>query len=85
VNYPNVTLDSLQTETRLTILAKNDPEIARNIDSIITKLSAGVVSKISKVRHEYAYYVIDINKKMPKDLLDALNNIDDVYKTRVIN
>lgn len=85
VNYPNVSLDSLQTETRLTILAKNDPEIARSIDSIITKLSDGVVSKISKVRKEYAYYVIDINKKMPNDLLDALNNVDGVYKTRVIN
>jgi D-3-phosphoglycerate dehydrogenase len=84
VNYPNVTLDRLQTETRLTILAKNDPEIARSIDHIMNKLQKMIVSKTSKVRNEHAYYVFDINKKMPKDLLEDLQAIEGVYKTRII-
>jgi D-3-phosphoglycerate dehydrogenase len=84
VNYPNVSLDRLQTETRLTILAKNDPEIARSIDQIMNKLQKMIVSKTSKVRNEHAYYVFDINKKMPKDLLEDLQVIEGVYKTRII-
>lgn len=84
VNYPNVTLDRLQTETRLTILAKNDPEIARAIDQIMYKLDKMIVSKTSKVRNQHAYYVFDIDKKMPNDLLEDLQAIDGVYKTRLI-
>jgi D-3-phosphoglycerate dehydrogenase len=84
VNYPNISLDRLQTETRLTILAKNDPEIARSIDQIMNKLQKMIVSKTSKVRNEHAYYVFDIDKKMPKDLLEDLQAIEGVYKTRII-
>ena len=84
VNYPNVSLARLETETRVTILAKNDPDMAREIEGLMNKLSDAIMSKTSKVRGNYAYYVYDINKKMPSDILEKLTDIEGVYRTRVI-
>lgn len=84
VNYPNVKLERKTTPTRLTLLVKNDPEIARQID-IIMKRIKHFEEKASKVRKDFAYYVFDIDKKMPSDLLELLVNIEGVYKARVIS
>ncbi|WP_312031999.1 3-phosphoglycerate dehydrogenase family protein [Hujiaoplasma nucleasis] len=84
VNFPNISLDKLETETRLTILAKNDPDIARHIDSLMHKLSHAIKSKVSKVRGDYAYYVFDIDKKMPEDILSKLSQYEGVFKVRIV-
>jgi len=84
VNYPNVHLERLMDKERLTILAKNDPSSARSIDAIMNKLSDAIKSKTSKVRGDYAYYVFDLDKHMPNDLLDDLNKTDNIFKIRTI-
>jgi len=84
VNYPNVKLDRQTTPTRLTLLTKNDPDIARKIDTIMNKL-IHYEEKASKVRKDFAYYVFDIDKKMPSDLYEQLVQIDGVYKARIIS
>jgi D-3-phosphoglycerate dehydrogenase len=83
VNYPNVKLNRHTTPTRLTLLTKNDPDIARQIDAIMSKL-IHYEEKASKVRKELAYYVFDIDKKMPTDLYQQLIQIDGVYKARIL-
>ncbi len=84
VNYPNLPLERLMDKERLTILAKNDPSSARSIDAIMNKLSDAIRSKTSKVRGDYAYYVFDLDKHMPKDLLEELNKTDKIFKIRTI-
>jgi D-3-phosphoglycerate dehydrogenase len=84
VNYPNVKLERLMNEERLTILAKNDPSSARVIDAIMNKLSDSIEYQAEKVRGNFAYYVFDLDKHMPKDLMDDLNNTDGIYKIRTI-
>lgn len=83
VNYPNVKLDKLTKPTRLTLLTKNDPDISRQIDGVMTKL-IHFETKASKVRKELAYYVFDIDKKMPSDLYEQLLKIQGVYRARII-
>ncbi|QWC00568.1 3-phosphoglycerate dehydrogenase [Mycoplasmatota bacterium] len=84
VNYPNIKLERLEDKERLTILAKNDPSSARVIDGVMNKLSDAIKSKASKVRGDYAYYVFDLDKHMPNDLLDELYKTEGIYKIRTI-
>lgn len=83
VNYPNVKLDRLKKPTRLTLLTQNDPDISRQIDAVMSKL-IHFEAIASKVRKDLAYFVFDIDKKMPTDLYDQLLQIPGVYKARII-
>ncbi|MCF7923987.1 MAG: 3-phosphoglycerate dehydrogenase, partial [Candidatus Izimaplasma sp.] len=68
VNYPNIKLDRLTEKTRLILLTKNDPSIAREIDNMMDKLRDAIQAKSSKVKGDYGYYVYDLDKNMPKDI-----------------
>ncbi|MFW5794498.1 MAG: 3-phosphoglycerate dehydrogenase family protein [Bacillota bacterium] len=85
VNYPNIKLDRLTEKTRLLLLTKNDPSIAREIDNIMDKLRDSIRSKSSKVKDDYGYYVFDLNKNMPKDIYNKLNEIEGMNRIRIIS
>ena len=84
VNYPNVKLDHLTDKTRIVILAKNQPTIAREIDKIFTQHESYISHRVSKVKGDYAYYAIDLTIDLPIDLVEVLNNIEGINRVRVI-
>ena len=84
VNYPNVKLDHLTDKTRIVILAKNQPTIAREIDKIFTQHESYISHRVSKVKCDYAYYAIDLTIDLPIDLVEVLNNIEGINRVRVI-
>lgn len=85
VNYPNIKLDRLTEKTRLLLLTKNDPSIAREIDNIMDKLRDYIITKSSKVKGDYGYYVFDLNKNMPKDIYEKITNIEGINRVRIIS
>ena len=85
VNYPNIKLDRLTNKTRLLLLTKNDPSIAREIDNLMDKLRDAIKTKSSKVKDDYGYYVFDLDKNMPKDIYEKLNNIEGINRIRIIS
>ncbi|MFO7969986.1 MAG: 3-phosphoglycerate dehydrogenase family protein [Bacillota bacterium] len=85
VNYPNIKLDRLTEKTRLLLLTKNDPSIAREIDNIMDKLRDYIITKSSKVKGDYGYYVFDLNKNMPKDIYEKIKNIEGINRVRIIS
>ncbi|MGD9964192.1 MAG: 3-phosphoglycerate dehydrogenase family protein [Candidatus Izemoplasmatales bacterium] len=84
VNYPNVKLEPKETKTRVIILAKNQPSIAREIDKILDDLDNLIKSRITKVRGDYAYYAFDIDKEISLGLVNNLENVEGINRVRVI-
>ncbi len=84
VNYPNVKLEPKETKTRVIILAKNQPSIAREIDKILGDLDNLIKSRITKVRGDYAYYAFDIDKEISLGLVNNLENVEGINRVRVI-
>lgn len=84
VNYPNVKLEPKETQTRVVILAKNQPSIAREIDKILGDLDNLIKSRITKVRGDYAYYAFDIDKEISLGLVNNLENVEGINRVRVI-
>lgn len=84
VNYPNVNLERLHTENRLIILADNHPSIAREIAKVFVGYEENMVSKISKVRGNYAFYAYDINFAIPISILANLESVKGINRVRII-
>ncbi len=84
VNYPNVRLENLTSTSRIIILAKNQPTIAREIEKFLAAFESSITNKVSKVKGEYAFYCTDLNIEVPNSLIQALQSIDGVNKVRVI-
>ena len=84
VNYPNVRLENLTSTSRIIILAKNQPTIAREIEKFLAAFESSITNKVSKVKGEYAFYCTDLNIEVPNSLIQALESIDGVNKVRVI-
>lgn len=84
VNYPNVKLDSLTVKSRVIILAKNDPSIAREIAKVFLEVEDDIKAKTSKVRADYAFYAFDIDQVVKPNIIEALENIEGITRVRVI-
>lgn len=84
VNYPNVSLDTCDTKSRIIILAKNQPSIAREIAKTFVEVEKHIKAKMSKVRGEYAFYAFDIDQEIPLSLVNAIEHIEGVNRVRVI-
>lgn len=84
VNYPNVRLENLDSKSRIIVLAKNQPSIAREIEKFLAAFEPSITNKISKVKGEYAFYATDLNIEVPNSLVEALENIEGINKVRVI-
>jgi D-3-phosphoglycerate dehydrogenase len=84
VNYPNVKLENLTSTSRIIILAKNQPTIAREIEKFLAAFESSITNKVSKVKGDYAFYCVDLNIEVPNSLIQALESIEGVNKVRVI-
>ncbi|PKK95185.1 MAG: 3-phosphoglycerate dehydrogenase [Tenericutes bacterium HGW-Tenericutes-5] len=84
VNYPNVKLENLSSTSRIIVLAKNQPTIAREIEKFLAAFETSITNKISKVKGEYAFYCTDLNIEVPNSLIQALESIEGINKVRVI-
>jgi len=84
VNYPNVKLDSLTAKSRVIILAKNEPSIAREVAKVFLEIEGAITSKTSKVRADYAFYAFDIDQVVKPNIIQALENIEGITRVRVI-
>lgn len=84
VNYPNVRLENLTSTSRIIVLAKNQPTIAREIEKFLAAFETSITNKVSKVKGEYAFYCTDLNIEVPNSLIQALESIEGVNKVRVI-
>jgi len=84
VNYPNIKLDNFTTKSRLIILAKNNPSLAREIEKIMMDLEEFIKGKVSKVKGDYGYFAYDVDIVIKSETIAKLNALTGVTKVRLI-
>ena len=83
VNFPNVKLTQSQGH-RIAIVNANIPNMVAQISSVFSQDQCNIIDMINKSRHNIAYTLIDVDRAITPNLLQKLNAIDGVIRTRII-
>lgn len=84
VNYPAMDMGVCTAEARITICHMNKVDMLRQFTSILSSKNVNVANMIDKSRGEYAYTIIDLDGTVTPEMIDELNAIDGVLRTRII-
>ena len=84
VNYPNCDAGVCSTAGRITIAHKNMPKMLNQFTNVISAEGINIDHMTNKSRGEYSYCVLDIDSKLPAELIDKLRAIDGVLKVRIV-
>ena len=84
VNYPDCTLGPKGDEDRITVFHHNIPNMLGQFTSLMAQEDMNISLMTNKSRKEYAYTVMDVDKKVEDTVLEKLEAIDGVLKVRVI-
>ena len=83
VNFPECVLPKTEFE-RITIMHKNIPNMVSGYSSILAQFGLNIENMINKSKKEYAYTIIDVDKEVHADAVEAMRAIDGVLSVRVI-
>lgn len=83
VNLPDATLERMGV-CRLCVLHRNVPKMLTRILDFISDREINVEHMINKPRGMYAYTIIDLGKKIGPKTADAIRNMPDILRVRVI-
>lgn len=84
VNYPACDAGTCQTASRITICAKNKPNMLAQFTAIFSAEGVNIENLVNKSRGEYAYTILDIGVAASGEAIEKLNAIDGVLKVRVV-
>ena len=83
VNFPDATLERVGV-SRLCILHKNQPKMLNQFLEIACSTGLNVDNMINKAYGQYAYAMIDLNGELSAEQVEALRNIPEVIRVRVV-
>ena len=83
VNLPDASLSRMGV-CRLCVLHRNVPRMLTKILDFISDRNINVEHMINKPRDEYAYTIVDLNKKIGPKTADLMREMDNVLRVRVI-
>lgn len=84
VNYPDCNMGEKGEGERITILHRNIPNMLGQFTGLLADKNMNIALMTNKSRKEYAYTVMDVDKKVEDTVLEKLEAIDGVLKVRVI-
>ncbi len=84
VNYPACDLGRIATDAscRLAVMGEKTPDLVQRISNYLKGVA--IVDMVSRVRGEYSYGLLDLNKAPTKRQMKALEAIDGVVRLRLI-
>ena len=83
VNLPDATLGRMGV-CRLCVIHRNIPKMLTRILDFISDRDINVEHMINKPKDEYAYTIIDLNKKLGPKTADTMRAMEGVLRVRVI-
>ena len=83
VNFPDATLERMGVR-RLCIIHFNKPTMLNQFLQIACSTGLNVENMINKAYRDYAYAMIDLNGELSEEQVEALKNIPDVIRVRVV-
>jgi len=84
VNFPNLTLPTLENAHRLIHIHKNVPGILARINQVLADHGINIVGQYLKTNELIGYVITDINKEYDRDVIVKLRAIEHTIKFRVL-
>jgi len=84
VNFPNLTLPTLENAHRLIHVHNNVPGILAKINLILADHGINIVGQYLKTTEMIGYVITDINKDYDKEVIKKLRGIENTIKFRVL-
>ncbi len=84
VNFPNLTLPTLENAHRLIHIHNNVPGILAKINQILAANEINIVGQYLKTNEQIGYVITDINKQYNKEVIKELRAIEHTIKFRVL-
>lgn len=84
VNFPNLTLPTLENAHRLIHIHNNVPGILAKINKILAEHEINIVGQYLKTNEQIGYVITDINKEYNKDVIKELRGIENTIKFRIL-
>jgi len=84
VNFPNLTLPTLENAHRLIHIHHNVPGILARINQTLADHGINIVGQYLKTNEQIGYVITDINKEYDKEVIKQLRAIEHTIKFRVL-
>lgn len=84
VNFPNLTLPTLENAHRLIHIHENVPGILARINQVLADNGINIVGQYLKTNETIGYVITDINKEYNKEVIKELKKIEHTIKFRVL-
>lgn len=84
VNFPNITLPTLENAHRLIHIHNNIPGILARINHVLAEHGINIVGQYLKTNEHIGYVITDINKEYDKEVIKGLRAIEHTIKFRVL-
>jgi D-3-phosphoglycerate dehydrogenase len=84
VNFPNLTLPTLENAHRLIHIHHNVPGILAKINHVLASNGINIMGQYLKTNESIGYVITDINKEYNKDLVKDLRDIEHTIKFRIL-
>lgn len=83
VNFPNVTM-ARRGEVRLAVANLNRPDMVGQISHLLGAAGVNIEHLVNDSRNQVAYTLMDVDRAIPADTLEAIGAIDGVLRVRVV-
>lgn len=84
VNFPNLTLPTLENAHRLIHVHDNVPGILARINQVLADHGINIVGQYLKTNEQIGYVITDVNKGYDQEVIKQLRGIDHTIKFRVL-
>ncbi len=84
VNYPNCDLGACMSQGRIALLHKNEKGSLGIFTKILGDADINIANMANASKGEYAYSLFDIDTPVTDDVIAKFNEVDAVFKVRVI-
>ena len=86
VNFPNIESTPADSVVhRLIVINKDVPGMIANVSNIFGDFEVNIVSYLNRSNGTVGYNIIDVESKIPAELIEKVMKIQDVIRTRVID
>lgn len=84
VNLPNLALESTTGVTRIAFLHRNTPGVLAAVNNTLAEFGTNVEGQLLATRGEIGYVVTDTDSSIELEALNALKNMDQYIRIRVL-
>jgi D-3-phosphoglycerate dehydrogenase len=81
VNYPNVSM--VAAGTKVCVMHKNVPSVIASITTVLGNAGLNIDNMANSSKKDYAYTILDVAGEVKSDVIDRINEISGVIRTRV--